>query len=355
MAPSSPPIPPTMKAWTFSKAGPHRKVLTLTPNLPTPAAPTGNQVLIKIAYSGLNPADTKVMNIIPTFLRKSVSIPGMDFSGTIIGAGPSAPENLKVGTKVFGALPRKAPFAGYGTLCEYICISTTGLAIASVPENVSMEEAAGMAIAGIVTFLICKYGGINEGNGYRVLVNGASGGCGSMFVQGVLAMGAKEVVGTCSAPNVEMVKSLGASRVIDYRANAPVQKFLAKEYGTRPFDVVVDTVGAQKIYTHSPAFLKESGVFVNIGGYTDGTAWTLWHWFINYFWPSWLGGTPRKYVMFSGSPDQESMEKLVKYVGEGKMTTVVEKVYEMDQLLEAFDLLNTKRVRGKLVVKVGGD
>lgn len=343
-----------MQAWTYSTKGPHREVLKIN-TIPTPKPPSGGNVLIKVAYSGLNPGDVKVMKTIPQLLRPKMSMPGMDYSGIIVARGPSAPANLPIGERVFGMLATKSLFLGHGTLCEYITLDPMGVMVAPIPENLSLEEAGAIPSGGVMAWQTCRHGSVPVGNNFRVLVNGASGGCGSMFVQGVLAMGAKEVVGTCSASNLELVRELGASRAIDYRANAPLPEFLAKEYGgpDQQFDFILDTVGSQELYINSPKYLREGGVFVNIGDYTNGTLKTAFHWILNYIRPTWLGGTPRKFVMFSGNVAPEGADWTVRYAAEGKLKAVIQKVYEFEEALEAFDLIETKRVKGRLVVKVG--
>ncbi|KAF1952662.1 GroES-like protein [Byssothecium circinans] len=313
-------ISSTMKAWAYSRAGPHRQVLSQT-TIPTPKAPTGDQVMIKVAYSGLNYGDVKTMAMMPSIFRNN-AVPAMDYSGTIIAVGPSVPSHLSVGTRVFGILETLAMFKGIGSLCEYMCISTSKSMVAPVPANFSLED----------------NGGIGENCGLRMLINGSSGGCGTAFVQ----------------PNFELVKSLGADRVLDYRESDPLHVRLAKEFGERPFDIVIDTVRAQELYTNSPSYLKEDGIFLNIGDFTNGLFATAWNWLMNWCWPRWLGGTPRNYVMFGPDINPETVEQLLKLMEKGEIKAVKERTAEFDDVLEAFDILASKRTRGRIVVKVAG-
>ncbi|ORY19780.1 hypothetical protein BCR34DRAFT_3399 [Clohesyomyces aquaticus] len=351
---ASSPIPATMKAWTYSRPGPHRKILELK-KVPTPPLPTGSQLLFKVAFAGIDPSNTNVMKILPSLLVRKNAIPGNEFSGTIMARGPDAPSHFKVGCKVLCVTPSNVILRGRGPFCEYICLDSKTCAIALVPEGLTMEEASCIGQCGMMAMLIHKHGKLHQGNGYRILVNGASGGCGSMFVQAAVALGAKEVVGVCSAPNAEFVLGLGASKIIDYRANAPLHEYLAKEYQTRPFDFVLDTIGAQVLYTKSPGYLKEEGAFLNIGSYAHGMLWTLLYAMLNMFRPWWLGGTPRKFVIFSPQPEKECMVRLMNLVREGKIKVHIEKVFAFEELCDALDLGDTKRVRGKMVLTVGGD
>jgi NADPH:quinone reductase-like Zn-dependent oxidoreductase len=294
------------------------------------------------------------MKTIPSFiLQKKDPIPAQDFSGVVAALGPSAPSHLQVGMPVFGVLFVEDLFRGQGTLCEYLCVSARKVMIAPVPEGISMEEVATLGSAGMMAMLSCKLGGVKPGNGYRVLVNGASGGVGSAFTQVVSALGAQEIVGTCSASNDEFVRSLGAARTIDYRQHWPLHEYLGKEYGGRPFDFILDTLGNQDIYTHSPAYLKPDGVYMNVGDYTHGAFWTLWYWLSNAYWPKWLGGVPRKAMMFQIHRDGECSDGLVRLIHERKVKGLVERCFAFEDALDAYDLVLSKRVRGRVVVKVG--
>lgn len=126
---------------------------------------------------------------------------------------------------------------------------------------------------------------------------------------------------------------IGFLQVIDYRAMAPLPDYLARTYKDRPFDVILDAVGTQALYTQSPSYLKPKGVYVNVGA-LEGFMWTLWCWAQNALWPTILGGTPRKYVMFSTVPNGKSAKKLADMVRAGKLRVVVDSIFEMDQVLE---------------------
>ncbi|KAF2691473.1 NAD(P)-binding protein [Lentithecium fluviatile CBS 122367] len=273
----------------------------------------------------------------------------------ITSTGSSASSTLTVGTRVFGVLGTTAILKGEGALCEYICISPKQHVVMPVPENCTLEEAGCLSIGGTMAYLVCKNGGITENCGLRILVNGASGGCGTIFVQAAKAMGPAQIVATCSTPNFELVKGLGADIVIDYREKQPLHEYLAKEFGDRKFDIVVDTAGAQELYENSPAYLEEDGVYVNIGNLTNGLWLTAFHWFMNYFRPVWLGGTPRKFVMFGPTVRSEAGDWVTRLVAEGKVKAVIDRSVSFYQVLEAFDVIASKRTRGRMVVKVADD
>lgn len=120
--------------------------------------------------------------------------------------------------------------------------------------------------------------------------------------------------------------------MVDYRAVDSLPTYLATTYSDRPFDVILDTVGTQALYEQSPGYLKPDGVYINVGAF-EGVLWTLWCWTKNTLWPTFLGGTPRKYAMFSTVPNGIRAEKLAEMVGAGKLKVIVDSVFEMDDVL----------------------
>jgi NADPH:quinone reductase-like Zn-dependent oxidoreductase len=202
-------IPKTMKAWSCVRVSSDPlAALKLKTDVPVPALPTGSNMLVKIQYATLNPADLALQKTIPSWLPfRYQAVPGLDFSGDVVAAGPDSP--IKVGTQVCGSISVGLAFFGTGSLAEYVTMPAELAAVK--PPNVSAREASGlMGVAGQTTAVMVRDGAIKEG--MRVLINGASGGVGSVAVQVVAGKGAT-VVALCSASNGEMVKRLGAAEV----------------------------------------------------------------------------------------------------------------------------------------------
>lgn len=343
-----------MRAWTYSARGTPRQVLRLQ-NIASPPPPTGDQVLIKIAYASVTPGDAQLMRLVPTILRPKNSIPGVDYSGTIAALGPTAPKNLSVGLSVFGALGRAAVFKGKGTMAEFLLASPSSVMIAPLPKSMSKREASTIGIGGLMAVLIMKHGGIRPKNNYRVLVNGASGGIGSLAVQVLRAYGVKEIVAICSARNAELVRSLGADSVIDYQAYPVLHDHLAETFKDAPFDFILDTVGVQSLFLNCPSYLKESGVYENIGDFENRILLAMWYRITNMWWPVVLGGTLRRYITFGGDFEKEAAGELEKLVTEGKINGTVDSEFKFEDVVEALDLVDTRRARGRVVVKVSGE
>ncbi|KAF2812277.1 NAD(P)-binding protein [Mytilinidion resinicola] len=337
-----------MRAWLVSARGPPTTVLKLTTTLPTPT-PQPTQLLIRISHAALNPGSKALMLLIPQFLRASPSIPEIDFAGTVVAAGASAPSQFPIGTRVFGCLHLKSMAAGKGVLADYIAINSEEGGVAVLPASWSFEQGAGLACCAITALNMCRASGMREGE--RVLVNGASGGVGTMAVQVARAMGAGEVVAVCSGRNAEMVRGLGADEVIDYQAHHPVGAFLEERFKYKPFDRIFDAVGVQALYSKSPRYLKEDGVFVNVGGYEGDLRFVL-NGLRNRFLPRWLGGTPRKYIGISTPSTNESAATIAGFAAEGKVKTIVEKVFNLEDVLEAYKLLESQRARGKIIIRI---
>ena len=141
---------------------------------------------------------------------------------------------------------------------------------------------------------------------------------------------------------------------IDYRQHDSLPAFLASQYAAEPFDFVLDCVGVQALYANSPAYLKPDGMVINIGS-MEGVGATLKNSLFNAWWPTWLGGVPRRYVMFTTPPTKDDAVVLIRLVEEGKLEISVDSVFSMEDAVRAYERLATMRARGRVVVKIERD
>lgn len=214
--PSTSPSPNTMKAWAHSTTGLPAQVLHLKSDIKIPELKP-DEVLVQVSYAAINPGGVVIMNLVPFFFRTKPSIPEMDLAGTIIASSPTptnpSSRNLQIGTRVFGNIPVGLHVnKGYGSLAEYVAVPSD--CVCPIPEGMKVEEAAGLGITGCSALaLMDRAKGLKAGD--RVLINGASGGIGTLLVQMVKEKVGKEgeVVALCSGRNVDVVKGLGADEV----------------------------------------------------------------------------------------------------------------------------------------------
>jgi len=204
-------IPSKMKAWVVTSTGEPKAALVLKTDWPVPShPPKGTDLLIKVAYAALNPVDTHLTSAIPSWLPfRRYPVPGLDFCGAVVAAGPAAPPEFAKGAMVCGAMNVAAIAFGKGSLAEYVSVPASLVAL--MPAELGPARAVGLlGVAGQTAELLMREAKIAGGE--RVLVNGASGGVGSILVQIAKARGAV-VTGVCSEANVALVKSLGADDV----------------------------------------------------------------------------------------------------------------------------------------------
>ncbi|KAH8888976.1 NAD(P)-binding protein [Thozetella sp. PMI_491] len=336
-------VPSTMRAWTFSAAGPPSSVLAFRTSFPPPSSPANSQLLVQISHAALSSAGLNLMHTVPSPFRRN-AIPEIDFSGRVVAVGPSAPAKFAPGTPVFGTVSKSGSvLSGSGVLAEYILIEADCVAVK--PAAMRFAEAAGLGCLGQTALEMVRRGGVREGD--RVLVHGGSGGVGSVAVQLVKALGGY-VVATCSGTSLEFVKNLGAvdevkpSRsVIDYTHFASLPSHIAEIFASQPFDAVFDTVGSQSLYKASPRFLKADGLFVNVGSVEAKSQLIA------------LGGVPRKYVMFSAPLSGRNAEELANYVEENKLRIFLDSAFALEDVLEAYEYSAGRTTRGTVVVRIG--
>lgn len=200
-------IPKTMKAWVVTRAGKPSDALELRTNWPTPAPPKAGEIMVRVSYAALNPGDIKMIPM------KKNAVIGMDFVGEVVQVGPPAaasPPTVRVGIIVAGTIPvMRAMWHGMGALAEYVVVPAHS--VAEKPEGLEESVAAGLlGVVGQTSVVLSHASSVHRGD--RVLVNGASGGVGSIIIQGLHGMGVR-VTGVCSAKNEALVRALGAEEV----------------------------------------------------------------------------------------------------------------------------------------------
>ncbi len=297
--------------------------------------PHDGQVLIRVRAAGLNPLDWKLMKGEPWFVRLIVGLhkpkhPGVDVAGEVESIG-SGVTQFKPGDAVFGACR--------GALADFVCAPASSLVIK--PDNVSFEQAASLPVAA-ATALQGLRDKARIQPGQTVLINGAAGGVGTFAVQFAKHFGAV-VTGVCSTRNVELVRSIGADRVIDY-----TQQGLAED--NQQYDVILECVGNLSI-PHLRRMLKPRGTCVFIGAKPDASLMTI---LASMFRMFVLGRfRKQKILTFMASVKQNDLNFIAGLLQSGAVKPVIDRCYAMAEVPEAMKHLETGHVRGKLIVRIG--
>ncbi|WP_161515153.1 NAD(P)-dependent alcohol dehydrogenase [Priestia megaterium] len=276
--------------------------------------PKENEILIKIYATTVTSGDCRVrsfnsplllwlpMRIVLGLRKPRKSILGGELAGEVEDVGKNV-TRFKKGDQLFAMTGMK--FGGYA---EYICLPEKGT-IAVKPENVTYEEAASISFGGTTALHFFRKGTIQTGQ--KVLIYGASGAVGTAAVQLASYYGA-EVTGVCSAKNSELVKSLGADRVIDYQN----ENFTEKQ---EKYDLIFDAVG--KITKNQcKAALALNGRFVSVEG--QGIA----------------------------KVQTKDLLLLKKLIEEGQIKSVIDRCYSLEQVPEAHEYVETGHKIGSVVV-----
>jgi NADPH:quinone reductase-like Zn-dependent oxidoreductase len=255
---------------------------------------------------------------------------GRDVAGVVEAVGSNVTQ-FRAGDEVFGNCE-----AG---VAEYAC--TKASALVAKPEALTFEQAAAIPVAGLTALQGLRKGKIEAGQ--KVLVNGAAGGVGTFAVQVARTFGA-EVTGVCSGSNVEMVLSIGADKVIDY-----TQEDFTK--GAERYDIILECVG-NKPFSECRRVLKPEGRYVIVGGGHDITMMTIMTSALKTLAASAI--SKQKAVMFIAKSSQQDLAFLAELIATGKMTSVIERTYRLEETPEALAHLERGHARGKVVVQVAG-
>lgn len=323
-----------MRAVIYTKYGPP-DVLELV-DIPKPA-PTDTEVLVKIVATSVTSVDTafragnpKIARLYTGLFKPKKPILGTELSGVVEAVGKSV-NRFSPGDRVFAAAPD-----GFGAHAQYICMAQDA-AIVTMPDALGFEDAAVLG-NGALTALPFLRDGAHLKAGQKILIIGASGSIGTAAVQLAAAMGA-DVTGVCSTSNLEMVRDLGATKVIDY-----TQTDFSNSGQT--YDVIFDTVG-KSTFGRCCTSLAKGGIFIT----TAPDPATL----LSPLFRLFLRGKRAKMLATGLRKDAakiKDMEALMALVVGGSLILVIDRSYPLEQIATAHSYVETGRKRGNLVINI---
>lgn len=297
--------------------------------------PEDNEVLVRVRAAAVNIGNWHVLRGIPYAMRPAVGlfkpkheIPGLDLAGQVEAVGGSV-KQFQPGDEVFGWCN--------GAFAEYACAEENNLL--AKPSNLTLEQAAAVGDSAFTALNAVRDQGMVQ-PGQKVVINGASGGVGTFAVQIAKSFGA-DVTGVCSTKNVEMVRSIGANRVIDYTKEDFAQ-------ADQRYDVMLDLVGNRSL-SKCMGTLTRHGTYVLVG-VSDMDRWF---------------GLARQIKALSLSPfvrqkvrvfivrhNRADLAVLMELVEAGKVTPVIDRRYPLRDVPEALRYQGEGHSRGKIVITV---
>ena len=304
-----------------------------------------DDVLIRVRATSVNTPDWITVAGVPYIVRLSTGLTGLwrpptpvrgtDVAGVVEAVGANVTE-LQPGDEVFGSAWDDS-LATRGTFAEFAVVPASH--VTHKPAGLSFEEAAASVMFGLTALIAMRDVG-QVGSGTRVLINGASGGVGTLAVQIAKALGA-EVTGVCSTRNLELVRSLGADHVIDYT----VENFTESE---RRYDVVLDNV-----INHPPSatarVLSPTGILIpnsigNTGGFFAGLP--------RMARAGVLGRGSTRVQFVSCVVNREHLDALAALLESSDVRVVIDKVYPLSEAASAVAHMLGHHARGQVVIAV---
>lgn len=272
--------------------------------------PKNDEVLIKVYATSVTPADWRMRKADPFLARlfnglfkpQRVKILGFELSGVVEEVGKDV-KSFKTGDAVFASCGLK-----FGAYAEYRCLQETDV-IALKPSNMTFEQAATVPLGSLTALSFLRKGRINDGQ--KVLIYGASGSVGTFAVQLAKYFRAK-ITAVCGTTNLDLVKSMGADQVLDYKRE---DMTALKDR----FDIIFDAVGKlQK--SACKKLLKPDGRYVSVRG--------------------------------QAKPKKEDLIFIKGLVEAGELTSVIDRIYRLDEIQDAHRYVEQFRKRGNVSVRI---
>jgi len=326
-----------MKAILWTAYGPPQVLQLGEVDKPSPKA---NEVLVRVRATTAFAGDCEMRNLkIPVLYRipmrlyvgfrrpKRITILGQELAGEVESVGKEV-SRFKPGDQVFGTTGFRL-----GAYAEYVCLPANPDegTLAIKPANMTFEEAAAVPVGGLEALYFIRQGHLRSGQ--QVLINGAGGSIGTFAVQLVKNEGA-EVTAVDSTGKLDMLRSIGADHVIDY-----TREDFTK--GGRTYDVIFDVVGKSS-FSGTLKSLKEGGI------YLLGNAGLIQA--VRGRWASRTGS--RKVIMGTSNQNTKDLLTLKELIEAGKLKTVIDRTYPLEQMAEAHAYVDTGQKKGNVVITI---
>lgn len=320
-----------MKAIIHHKYG-NPEVVQLQ-ELPKPL-PKENEVLIKIHASTVNRTDCGFRQGKPYIVRffsglftPNRKVLGSELAGVIEAVGKDV-KTFKVGDAVFGLVDNDQ----FGTHAEYICMPED-YSIVLKPESLSFEEAASICDGAMLAFSYIKK--MNIDSETNILINGTTGSIGSAGLQLAKHFGAK-VTAICNTRNIELIKKLGADKIIDYK-----KEDFTKMGGS--YDYVFDAVGKSS-YAKCKPLLKPKGLYMSteLGDYWENPFLAIWT----------ARSKGKKNIFPLPSFKKEDIQFFKELLESGSLVPIIDRVYPLEQIKEAYEYVELGEKTGNVVIKI---
>ena len=325
-----------MKAAVYTQYGPPDVVVQIT-DVEKPV-PKDDELLIKVRAASVNPLDSHLTKGGPYIVRlllrlgkAKIKRPGVDVAGQVEAVGKNVTQ-FKPGEAVFGLCK--------GAFAEYLCAPESALVVK--PENITFEQAASVPVAALTALQGLRDKGHIQA-GQKVLINGAAGGVGTFAVQIAKSFGA-HVTAVCSTRNVDMVRSIGADHVIDY-----TQQDFTKTNPTNGegYDIIFDNVSNHSL-SECRRLLNPKGINLMVGVLGGrGIISLLTRLVTALIWSRFIS---QKFVFFVAKLNKQDLTLLSELMATGKVTSVIDRCYRLNQVPEAIRYLSEQHARGKVVI-----
>ena len=322
-----------MKAVIYTKTGGLEVIKQQSAEM---SVPDDDQVLVEVKACALNigdyqrfqtkngkiPISTYITNKMMGYIGKPL---GAEIAGIVTKKGKNV-THVKTGDAVFGKTAGTAPVGG---IAEYAVMDADRVCLK--PDNFSFEEAAAVSISFDTALGAVRKADIT--NGQRVMIYGASGGVGLFAVQLAKVTGA-EVIGVCSTRNIELAKSAGCDRIIDYK----------KEEFTKTdikYDAIIGVNGCNPMKKYK-SIMKEKGVFVGVGDVNQAMKALV------------ASFTSHNFTYYAGAftKQQDYLQYAKELAETGRLHTYIDRVYSVNETTEAIQYLLSSHASGKVVIKI---